>query len=506
MTCLECSNGTFLTFDSQNKTICSKCSINCQNCTNSSVCLACNGDFYNQITVDGSSCLKKTCDANSNIMDSSRKTCTTCSFLYPNCSSCNSNQCLSCISDHLLMLPTNGFCSLCQESNFVQLQNSKCAYNPKITSIQRIYTVKTGNTFLNLNCGGNQVFRVFLAYFQYLPPVKETVDFSVLNETLSNLPKADSLILFNSSDVFWTVYMSTLTNSNGNLKLQLINLKNSGINYKLQAWCQNFGNADNPLNYLSDDYDITWFQPDNNGIMIKLNVLLSDLMSDATLKSFFNILSNRLLLPSLNRVLETTVFEPEITENGVYEIFYIERDFNVTPVDLSAETIFLILDSSGFKDGLNLDLKNNQIATTVKDISYEKINSTIRNEQPVFKSVDFTRILNYDNQSANFSLQIINTDGFIYLGFANSSQEGQTNWGLLVKGLDPSGAPLNDFRRIYTKAGQTITWNWKGLTPNQGYTIYFGATNEDRFDSATKTKPYRVVFKAKGRVVINELN
>lgn len=503
---MGCFVGTFLTLDSQNNTICSKCSINCQNCTNSSVCLSCNGDFYNQITVDGSSCLKQTCDVSSNIMDTTKKTCTACSFLYPNCSSCNSKQCLSCMSGYLLMLPTNGFCSPCQGSNFVQLQNSMCLYNPKITNLQRIYTVKTGNTFLALNCGGNQVFRVFLVYFQYLPPVKEAFEFSVVNETLSNLPNADYLLSFNSSDVFWTVYMSSLTDSNGNLNTQLINLKNSGINYKLQAWCQNFGNSDNPLNYLSDVSNITWFQPDNNGVMIKLKVLLSDLMSNATLQSFFNILSNKLLLPSLNRVLVTTVFEPEITETGVYEVFYIERDFNVTPIDSSAEAIILILDSSEFLQGLNLELKNNQIATIVKKISYEKINSTIRNEQPVFKSVDFTRILNSDNQSANFSLQIINTDGFIYLGFANSSQEGDTNWGLLSQGLDPLGVPLNDFRRIYTKTGQNISWNWKGLTPNQGYTIYFGATNEDKFESATKTKPYRVVFKAKGRVVINELN
>ena len=56
------------------------------------------------------------------------------------------------------------------------------------------------------------------------------------------------------------------------------------------------------------------------------------------------------------------------------------------------------------------------------------------------------------------------------------------------------------------KANQEISWNWKGLMPTQGYTIYFGAINEAQFEIAMKTMPYKIVFKAKINDEFNSIN
>ena len=499
-TCLKCSFGYYLNLDSNNMTICSKCTQNCENCLNSTYCNQCSGSYYKQIDSTGQFCQSSNCDVSTNAIDTTNKICTTCSFLYSNCSTCDLIECKTCISANFLMFPTKTFCSECSDSSFTKIDSdTNCAYAPNIDSIERTYSLANGETNFEISCGVPQNMQIYLTYFIYLPKVKESIDYSTIYENFQNIAALNtSTTTIELDDLFWTVYIKTQTDDSGNLAIMISNLKNSGIDYKMQVWCHNIGNQNNVLDILSNMTSLNWFQSDNLGVIIKLNVQTSTLMLNSTKTILVETLTELLQLKTLNREMISNVLDTNVSSEGIYETFFIERDYKSAPYDHTFNIIKGNLSDISFINKTNEALKTKIESFSIIALNWDTINSATRKLIPELRSLDFTRIFSCSLTTANFSLEIINTNGFIYIGFANRTDLGNVDWNQLKQGLDPNGDSLNRFEKVYLKIGEIRKWEWKGLSPNQGYTIYLGAINEDKFENAVKTTIQRVVFKTKG--------
>lgn len=496
--CNKCGVGYYI---DKNNSVCSACPENCDNCLNETHCTSCSNSYYKQITSDGYFCISKSCESNFNVKDSINLTCTSCSTLYPNCSSCDYNQCITCLSEsNYLMLPNKTFCSPCNGSIFKKIDDGSsifCAYAPSIQNIQRSYSITSGLSKLNLACGAPLIMRVYMTYFIYDPLGKESIDFETVYENLKNHTSNVTYYYRDPNDFYWTVYLTAQTNTKGDLTLVMPGLKYQGVNYKLEAWCYNFVKESKDFDIISNVSSITWYQNDNNGLVVKVILGLSASLENSTRQIFSSVLTNLLSLEKLNRTLLSNQVDPNYTKNGVYETFYINRNFTVS-YDLTAIDLINQLKNPSFKDSLNEALTSYQnTSISVYDVQYDTINSAYWDSDPTFKSTDFTRIFTADNTSATFFLEITNINGFIYMGFANETQTENLDWDHLVKGIDMKNNSLNGFEKVYVKMGSRYVWLWKGLEPNEVYTIYFGATNEKKFENALKTSIYRVVFKTK---------
>ena len=492
--CNICDIGYYL-YENKQNTSCLKCSINCDYCVNSSLCNSCSEGYYKQIDKNGRYCYSKTCSTPNNIDDPINKTCTACSFTYENCSTCNAVQCKTCISNQILMVPSQQYCTFCNDTYLTKINEGICAYFPNIDQIDKTNSVKTGNTTINISCGSQQIFRIYATYFTYIPVIKEYVQFSSVYKYLQNLSNSTNIFISAPVDIFWSVYMAILTDSSGSTSFMISGLKNVGINYRLQAWCLNFGTKDYPLNIISNMTSVDWYQSDNLGVVFKLNLKTAEILSNSSKSLIAQVLSQILNLESMKRYISYNIFDSNITDNGTYEIFFIERDLTIAPIDTTTDKLMANLTNIRFINNLNAGLQAKNANFSIIDLKYDTLNSSIQNVRPEFKSNDFTRILVTDDNSANFSLEIINTNGFIYIGFINRTDSGNVGWENLVKGTDNNGNALNAFEKVYVKIFQPKKWLWNGLAPGQGYTIYYAATNEDKFVNTQKTQTYRVVFR-----------
>lgn len=96
--------------------VCYPCGLNCALCMNTT-CVRCTPSFYLQNNV----CVSQ-CSADKLSLDAS--TCVPCTDKYVNCTTCNINECLSCLDGQL----NNGTCQPCVPGTYTH--NSKCVDCP----------------------------------------------------------------------------------------------------------------------------------------------------------------------------------------------------------------------------------------------------------------------------------------------------------------------------------------------------------------------------------------
>ena len=133
----------------------------------------------------------------------------------------------------------------------------------------------------------------------------------------------------------------------------------------------------------------------------------------------------------------------------------------------------------------------------IKTFSYVELDSSFQFQIPVFRSIDFPRLLSFTNSSVSMNLSIINTNAKIYLGTIDDVTIESIDWNLFLQQSATSSKKFIDFQSKFLKADEVFEWNNKNLTFGKTYALYVGATNEDEFQWTLRTPIHRVIFRPK---------